>query len=160
MKKFFQILSLVTFFIVATNVCAQETDNEQKKEQNQYKEQTKTATMIQLKEQNQIKNQTNTASKVQSMEQHRIGFIDEDGDGLNDNAMDDDGDGIPNGKDPDFERPEDGMGNQRTYQYQHKNGMINQNSGDGSGIGTGSGDGNKKNEDSGSKSRKKGGGKQ
>ncbi len=30
------------------------------------------------------------------------GFVDEDGDGVNDNAPDADGDGIPNGKDPDY----------------------------------------------------------
>ncbi len=39
-------------------------------------------------------------------------FIDEDGDGFNDLAPDADGDGIPNGLDPDFVRPEDGAGHQ------------------------------------------------
>jgi len=38
-------------------------------------------------------------------------FIDEDGDGFNDLAPDSDGDGIPNGLDEDFVRPEDGSGN-------------------------------------------------
>ena len=33
-------------------------------------------------------------------------FVDEDGDGINDNAPDADGDGIPNGQDEDFVRPE------------------------------------------------------
>jgi hypothetical protein len=33
-----------------------------------------------------------------------IGFVDENGDGYNDNAPDADGDGIPNGQDPDYER--------------------------------------------------------
>lgn len=37
-------------------------------------------------------------------------FIDEDGDGFNDLAPDDDGDGIPNGMDPDYVKPEDGDG--------------------------------------------------
>lgn len=37
-------------------------------------------------------------------------FIDEDGDGFNDLAPDADGDGIPNGLDPDYEKPEDGDG--------------------------------------------------
>ena len=37
-------------------------------------------------------------------------FIDEDGDGFNDLAPDADGDGIPNGLDDDFVRPEDGSG--------------------------------------------------
>ncbi|HOJ02928.1 MAG TPA: hypothetical protein PK916_02890 [Bacteroidota bacterium] len=30
------------------------------------------------------------------------GFVDLNNDGINDNALDDDGDGIPNGKDPDY----------------------------------------------------------
>lgn len=38
------------------------------------------------------------------------GFLDEDGDGFNDLAPDHDGDGIPNGLDPDYEKPEDGTG--------------------------------------------------
>ena len=44
-------------------------------------------------------------------------FIDEDGDGFNDLAPDADGDGIPNGQDPDYVRPEDGAGNQLRHQY-------------------------------------------
>lgn len=37
--------------------------------------------------------------------QHGKNFVDEDGDGYNDNAPDHDGDGIPNGIDPDFIKP-------------------------------------------------------
>ena len=37
-------------------------------------------------------------------------FVDEDGDGFNDLAPDADGDGIPNGLDPDYVKPEDGTG--------------------------------------------------
>jgi hypothetical protein len=40
------------------------------------------------------------------------GFIDENGDGFNDLAPDADGDGIPNGLDPDYAPPLDGTGNQ------------------------------------------------
>jgi hypothetical protein len=43
----------------------------------------------------------------------RRGFVDEDGDGINDNARDHDGDGIPNGKDPDWvKNKRDGTGGQ------------------------------------------------
>lgn len=38
------------------------------------------------------------------------GFVDDDGDGYNDLAPDADGDGIPNGLDPDYVRPLDGTG--------------------------------------------------
>ena len=44
-------------------------------------------------------------------------FIDEDGDGFNDLAPDADGDGIPNGQDPDYVKPEDGSGSQMKHQY-------------------------------------------
>jgi hypothetical protein len=46
------------------------------------------------------------------------GFVDEDGDGFNDLAPDADGDGIPNGLDEDYVKPEDGTG------YQHKYGSV------------------------------------
>ena len=36
---------------------------------------------------------------------HGPNFVDEDGDGYNDNAPDHDGDGIPNGVDPDYTAP-------------------------------------------------------
>ncbi len=43
----------------------------------------------------------------------RRGFMDEDGDGINDLAPDHDGDGIPNGKDPDWvKNKRDGTGAQ------------------------------------------------
>ena len=42
--------------------------------------------------------------------QHGAGFVDENGDGYNDNAPDHDDDGIPNGMDPDYSRPQAGAG--------------------------------------------------
>lgn len=45
------------------------------------------------------------------------GFVDENGDGFNDLAPDADGDGIPNGQDPDYVKPEDGTGGQFKHQY-------------------------------------------
>ena len=44
-------------------------------------------------------------------------FVDEDGDGFNDLAPDADGDGIPNGLDPDYVRPEGGVGNQHQHSW-------------------------------------------
>ena len=46
-------------------------------------------------------------------------FIDEDGDGFNDLAPDADGDGIPNGLDPDYVKPEDGSGLMNRYAHQY-----------------------------------------
>lgn len=60
-------------------------------------------------ERNQIKNQ------VSGQIQHGYGFVDLNGDGFNDNAPDIDGDGIPNGQDPDYVRPQDGTGQKKMY---------------------------------------------
>ncbi len=46
---------------------------------------------------------TKTDKKKETV-QHNQHFIDEDGDGYNDNAPDHDGDGIPNGLDPDWQK--------------------------------------------------------
>ena len=50
--------------------------------------------------------QDTTKVKDKEQEQNQIKhgpkFVDEDGDGFNDNAPDHDGDGIPNGLDPDY----------------------------------------------------------
>jgi len=55
------------------------------------------------------------------------GFIDEDGDGINDLARDADNDGIPNCIDPDWVRPQDGTGYMN--RYGHKNQNANQHKG-------------------------------
>ncbi|MBU2491842.1 MAG: hypothetical protein KJ571_04395 [Bacteroidetes bacterium] len=51
--------------------------------------------------------QDTTASKIketkEKLHQSRM-FVDENGDGYNDNAPDHDGDGIPNGLDPDYQK--------------------------------------------------------
>lgn len=52
------------------------------------------------------------------------GFIDEDGDGYNDLAPDADGDGIPNGQDEDYVRPEDGTGLQHAFGFLYKWGKV------------------------------------
>ncbi|MEN8006702.1 MAG: hypothetical protein ABFS42_06770 [Candidatus Krumholzibacteriota bacterium] len=85
-------------------------------------------------------------------------FIDEDGDGFNDLAPDADGDGIPNGLDPDYVKPEDGTGLMNRWARKYgelfrkyfgedavgaMNGMGGNHygPGDGTGTGTGPGDG-------------------
>ena len=40
--------------------------------------------------------------KLQKKSELKKGFVDQNGDGYNDNARDDDGDGIPNGQDEDY----------------------------------------------------------
>ncbi len=65
------------------------------------------------------KNEVRTASEFRR--HNRLGFIDENGDGINDRAKDADGDGIPNGQDPDWVKPGDGTG----YKEQHQAGPGN-----------------------------------
>ncbi len=80
------------------------------------------------------------------------GFLDENGDGYNDLAPDADGDGIPNGLDPDYAPPMDGTGNRldagtgaggedgfmyrESYKWKH---LLTTQAGFGPGDGTGNG---------------------
>ncbi|MBD3383884.1 hypothetical protein GF407_03055 [candidate division KSB1 bacterium] len=54
--------------------------------------------------------QSPNKEQLQNRHSQPNGFVDENGDGLNDNAPDADGDGIPNGQDEDYEPPRDGRG--------------------------------------------------
>lgn len=53
------------------------------------------------------------AMQAQTCNGNGSNFVDLDGDGFNDNAPDADGDGIPNGLDEDYVKPEDGTGQQK-----------------------------------------------
>jgi hypothetical protein len=113
-------------------------------EQNQNQEQIKNQVMP--KDQNQFRNQIKTRIKLQDKNQfqnkiHGSYFIDLNNDGFNDNAPDLDGDGIPNGQDPDYTRPLNGkgskfMGDRNGYGYEYKN---NYGYGTGNCNGTGNG---------------------
>ncbi len=59
----------------------------------------------QVKSQVQVKYRNQAKMVNKSQIQHGYHFVDENGDGYNDNAPDDDGDGIPNGLDPDYTGP-------------------------------------------------------
>ena len=63
---------------------------------------------------------------------HGVNFVDENGDGFNDNAPDADGDGIPNGQDPDYTSKNGGSGN--TFVEENGDG-INDNARDADGDG-------------------------
>ncbi len=66
---------------------------------------------VQNKKQYRYKNQVKTANGMQSQGVKGQGFVDEDGDGYNDNAVDSDGDGIPNGQDEDYDGAKARKGN-------------------------------------------------
>ena len=61
-------------------------------------------------------------AKSEYRHRSRTAFVDENGDGINDRAKDADGDGIPNGQDPDWTKPEDGSG----YKAQHRTGQSDE----------------------------------
>lgn len=68
-------------------------------------------------------------------------FIDEDGDGFNDLAPDADGDGIPNGMDEDYVRPQDGTGNMHRSGQEDEMGGKEFGFAKGEGMGQGGGNG-------------------
>ncbi len=85
--------------------------------QTREKSQVKTRLEAQTKAQTKVQAKTQTEARTESefRLRNRIGFIDENGDGLNDLSRDADGDGVPNGQDPDWVRPQDGTGNQARH---------------------------------------------
>ena len=58
--------------------------------------------------QNQARSGQNLSN--QALSRMKVLFVDENGDGICDFALDHDGDGIPNRQDPDWTRPQDGTG--------------------------------------------------
>ncbi len=96
MKRFNLLVSVFTLILgvsFLTLVFAQDST--------QTKAQVRTKAQYRLKAQSQLQNKT----AVNGQLQHGYMFVDENGDGFNDNAPDADGDGIPNGLDPDYEGP-------------------------------------------------------
>jgi len=83
----------------------------------QEKAQEQAQAKTELKANGQVQ-QNKVQAKSEFRHRNRIAFVDEDGDGINDRAKDADGDGIPNGQDPDWVKPKDGTG----YKAQVKKG--------------------------------------
>lgn len=160
MKKI--LLTILTLIFVSGLTLAQN-DPIKNKEENQLQYQQEEQLKNEIKNQvrtnaegeNQIRNQIQNQSQEQSRNQnqnqeknqnqiHGQGFVDLDGDGINDYAIDSDGDGIPNGQDPDYLKPKDGTGQQyRNGKGQKQNGkMWGPNDGTGnSGVGPNDGTG-------------------
>ncbi|MCU0275396.1 MAG: hypothetical protein MUF02_00810 [Acidobacteria bacterium] len=67
------------------------------------------------------KNESATGTLTQKNILQRYGFIDENGDGINDLARDSDNDGIPNCVDSDWARPQDGSGYMNRFGHMHQN---------------------------------------
>jgi type II secretory pathway pseudopilin PulG len=109
MKK---MLALMVGFLVLGFAAAAAQDKNQVQTKAQEKAQAKTA----VKSQGET-TQNKVQAKSEFRHRNRIAFVDENGDGINDLARDADGDGIPNGQDPDWTRPKDGTG------YQARNGQ-------------------------------------
>jgi len=65
-----------------------------------------------------------TPERTETRTLRRIRFMDENGDGINDLGRDHDGDGIPNGQDPDWVAPKDGTGYQVKAQTKAQKGQA------------------------------------
>ncbi|NOZ60535.1 MAG: hypothetical protein GXO74_02530 [Calditrichaeota bacterium] len=85
----------------------------------------------------------NTKAKVKTQQQvtvdpskmqHGYHFVDKNGDGFNDNAPDHDGDGIPNGVDPDYTGPKNRKAGQGKNFIDRNGDGINDNQGSGKGF--------------------------
>lgn len=85
----------------------------------------------QVSDRSQVQNAVKPQNRLQFRNQ--LMFVDENGDGICDGLRDHDNDGIPNGQDPDWTKPQDGTGNQfrkgNSGQYGNEFGNRNQNSG-------------------------------
>ncbi|HKJ69248.1 MAG TPA: hypothetical protein VKA68_14915, partial [bacterium] len=91
-------VSIVGIIVFAAAIAALGQDSTQAGERSQATDQGQAQEQVQNREQNQEAFQRGSQ------------FVDEDGDGYNDNAPDQDGDGIPNGLDPDFAGARNGQG--------------------------------------------------
>lgn len=116
MKKLVS-LSVIAMFLVAfsfSNIFAQDS--------------------LQIKNQKRFKNKGKVTNQAKNNIQHGRRFVDENGDGYNDNAPDADGDGIPNGLDPDYQGPKMQKGKKGSMGFVDMNGDgINDNAGMGRG---------------------------
>jgi hypothetical protein len=92
----------------------------QEKTQTQAQEKAQVKTELKAKGETQ---QNKVQAKSEFRHGYRIAFVDENGDGINDLAKDADGDGIPNGQDPDWTKPADGTG----YKEQNMKGAAGTN---------------------------------
>ncbi len=91
--------------------------------------QEKERTQVRNEVQNQTRTRTEDGKGVQARTETRtrkqIRFLDENGDGINDLLFrDDDGDGVPNGRDPDWTAPKDGSGYQMPAQAGARKGQA------------------------------------
>ena len=115
------ILSLITAFLVLmayagdSNLFAQDS----------------TRTQLKPKYKNQIKKQKGAQVKAKQGKK----FVDENKDGINDNAPDHDGDGIPNGKDEDYQGAKNRKGNSKAGFVDEDGDGVNDNALDDDGDG-------------------------
>ena len=135
MKHLVILLVTAFFFVSSAALQAQDPKEDPVKTQTKTKEKTKEKSDGENGQQYKymVKSQSQTKSK--SKIEHGPGFVDENGDGYNDNAPDQDGEGIPNGADPDYDGPKERKGNARGFVDEDGDGLNdNARDHDGDGI--------------------------
>jgi len=101
MKQLKNITGFIGLAILLLNFAwAQDSTQTQQRERVQAKVQSEVK--AEVKNQNQVGKQDAAQSDMKKRIIHGPNFIDKNNDGYNDNAPDHDGDGIPNGQDPDY----------------------------------------------------------
>jgi hypothetical protein len=132
----FSFLSLTIFILFLAGISFSQ-DSES--EDSQIKKQSKVKQQVQTKEKtaNKAGVKTMTQARVQNgkMLKHQVKFVDNDGDGFNDNAPDHDGDGIPNGQDADYDGAKARSGNGKRGFVDEDGDGINDNAQDWDGDG-------------------------
>jgi hypothetical protein len=104
MKKFNLFITLLSSMLILTFTAASlAQDDGATQEKKQVQEQKQIQEQEQEQPQAQNKNEMKQGNTYQNQIQHGNRFQDKNGDGFNDNAPDHDGDGIPNGQDPDYD---------------------------------------------------------
>jgi hypothetical protein len=101
MKQLKNITGFIGLAILLLNFAwAQDSTKTQQRDKDQAKVQSKVK--AEVKDQNQAGKQEDTQADMKKKTIHGPNFVDQNNDGYNDNAPDHDGDGIPNGQDPDY----------------------------------------------------------
>ncbi len=121
-----KVMTLLMVFALAGFVLVSQEEKRQKTNQIRNFYSKGEVVKVQEKERNQLRVKEQTQEKVglekklRERTRQQVGFIDEDGDGINDLMQDHDNDGIPNCQDPDWTCPGDCTQQKEKHQFRDR----------------------------------------